>query len=353
MRLLDRYVGKSVLSSVLIVSMIVLGLDMLFAYIGELEDLAGGYDAVQALVYVVLTAPRRLYDLLPVAVLVGCLVGLGTLASNSELTIMRAAGVSVARIIGAVMKPLVVLMLAGVLLGEYAAPYAENLAESRRAMAVGSSEAMKSRGLWHREGNEFIHINAVQPDGVLRGVTRYRFDDERRLTEASFAERATVQQDDWLLEDIRLTRFLDNGHAEVAVAPSSRWNVALSPQLLRILLLDPDVLPLTGLWRYQNYLAEQELDNSAYWLSFWKKLLQPLTTATLVFVAISFIFGPLRSVTLGQRIFTGVLVGFSFRIVQDLLGPSSLVFGFPPLIAVLAPIVVLLLMGIVLMRRAG
>jgi lipopolysaccharide export system permease protein len=212
---------------------------------------------------------------------------------------------------------------------------------------------MKSRGLWHREGNEFIHINAVQPDGVLRGVTRYRFDDERRLTEASFAERATVQQDDWLLEDIRLTRFLDNGHAEVAVVPSSRWNVALSPQLLRILLLDPDVLPLTGLWRYQNYLAEQELDNSAYWLSFWKKLLQPLTTATLVFVAISFIFGPLRSVTLGQRIFTGVLVGFSFRIVQDLLGPSSLVFGFPPLIAVLAPIVVLLVMGIVLMRRAG
>ena len=353
MRLLDRYIGKSVLSSVLIVSMIVLGLDMLFAYIGELEDLTGGYDAIQALVYVVLTAPRRLYELLPVAVLVGCLVGLGTLASNSELTIMRAAGVSVARIIGAVMKPLVVLMIAGVLLGEYAAPYAENHAESRRAMAVGSGEAMKSRGLWHREGNEFIHINAVQPDGVLRGVTRYRFDDERRLTEASFAERATVQADDWLLENIRLTRFLDNGHAEIDVVPSARWNVALSPQLLRILLLDPDVLPLTGLWRYQNYLAEQELDNSAYWLAFWKKLLQPLTTATLVFVAISFIFGPLRSVTLGQRIFTGVLVGFSFRIVQDLLGPSSLVFGFPPLIAVLSPILVLLVMGLVLMRRAG
>lgn len=353
MRRLDRYIGKSVLSSVLIVSMIVLGLDMLFAYIGELEDLAGGYDAIQALVYVLLTAPRRLYDLLPVAVLVGCLVGLGTLASNSELTVMRAAGVSVARIIGAVMKPLLVLMLAGVLLGEYAAPYTENLAENRRAMALGSTEAVKSRGLWHREGNEFIHINAVQPDGVLLGITRYQFDQDNTLQQASFAARATAQQDDWLLEDIRVTRFQQNGHSEIETIPSARWNVALSPELLRILLLDPDVLPLTGLWRYQGYLAEQELDNSAYWLSFWKKLLQPLTTATLVFVAISFIFGPLRSVTLGQRIFTGVLVGFSFRIVQDLLGPSSLVFGFPPLIAVLAPLLVLMVMGVVLMRRAG
>ncbi|HDZ55972.1 MAG TPA: LPS export ABC transporter permease LptG [Pseudomonas xinjiangensis] len=353
MRQLDRYIGSSVLWSVLVVSLIVLGLDMLFAYIGELEDLEGEYDAVEALIYVVLTMPRRLYDLLPVAVLVGCLVGLGTLASNSELTVMRAAGVSVARIIGAVMKPLVFVMVGGVLLGEYAAPYSEGVAESRRAIAVGSGEAIKSKGLWHREGNEFIHINAVQPDGMLRGITRYRFDDERRLLEASFANRATVQGNDWLLQDVQFTRFLDSGNSEVGTLESLRWNAGLSPELLRVVLLEPDVLSLRGLWRYQNYLAEQELNNTAYWLSFWRKLLQPVTTATLVFVAISFIFGPLRSVTLGQRIFTGVLVGFSFRIVQDLLGPSSLVFGFSPLIAVVAPILVLVVMGILLMRRAG
>jgi lipopolysaccharide export system permease protein len=353
MRQLDRYIGTSVLSSVLIVSLIVLGLDLLFAYINELDDLRGEYGALQALEYVVLTTPRRLYDLLPVAMLVGCLIGLGTLASNSELTIMRAAGISVARIIGAVMKPLVVIMVAGVLLGEYAAPYSESVAESRRAIAVGSNEAIRSRGLWHREGEEFIHINAVQPNGVLRGITRYRFDDQRRLQEASFAVRARVQESDWLLENVERTLFDVNGHSRTDVLEQQRWEVGLSPELLRIVLLDPDVLPLRGLWRYQRYLAEQELNNSVYWLSFWRKLLQPVTTAALVFVAISFIFGPLRSVTLGQRVFTGVLVGFSFRIVQDLLGPSSLVFGFPPLVAVLAPILVLVVMGALLMRRAG
>lgn len=353
MRLLDRHIGTTVMFSVVSVALIIVGLDMLFAYIGELEDLEGNYGAFEALIYVFLTFPRRLYELLPMAALVGCLIGLGSLASNSELTVMRASGVSITRIMGAVLKPLLVLMLAGVLLGEYAAPYSENLAESRRALAIGSGEAVKSKGLWHREGDDFIHINAVQPNGTLHGITRYRFDDERRLLETSFAQRARVDNERWLLEDVSATLLEPDGTSRVEQHPQQEWDVGLSPRLLRVVLLDPDVLPLTGIWHYQGYLAQQGLNNSPYWLAFWKKLLQPITTAALVFVAISFIFGPLRSVTLGQRVFTGVLVGFSFRIVQDLLGPSSLVFGFSPLIAVLLPILILVAMGTWLIRRAG
>lgn len=353
MRLLDRHIGKSIFFSVLTVALIIVGLDLLFAYISELEDLEGDYGAVEALTYIFLTTPRRLYELLPMAALVGCLIGLGTLASNSELTVMRASGVSIGRIMGAVLKPLLVLMVAGVLLGEYVAPYSENMAESRRALAVGSGDAVKSKGLWHREGEDFIHINAVQTNGVLHGITRYRFDDQRELLETSFAQRARVQDEHWLLEDVATTLFDADGTSRVEQHEQQRWDVGLSPRLLRVVLLDPDVLPLTGIWHYQNYLAEQGLNNSQYWLAFWKKLLQPLTTAALVFVAISFIFGPLRSVTLGQRVFTGVLVGFSFRILQDLLGPSSLVFGFSPLIAVVLPILILVVMGGWLMRRAG
>ena len=353
MRLLDRHIGKSIFFSVLTVALIIVGLDLLFAYISELEDLEGDYGAVEALTYIFLTTPRRLYELLPMAALVGCLIGLGTLASNSELTVMRASGVSIGRIMGAVLKPLLVLMVAGVLLGEYVAPYSENMAESRRALAIGSGDAVKSKGLWHREGEDFIHINAVQTNGVLHGITRYRFDDQRELLETSFAQRARVQDEHWLLEDVATTLFDADGTSRVEQHEQQRWDVGLSPRLLRVVLLDPDVLPLTGIWHYQNYLAEQGLNNSQYWLAFWKKLLQPLTTAALVFVAISFIFGPLRSVTLGQRVFTGVLVGFSFRILQDLLGPSSLVFGFSPLIAVVLPILILVVMGGWLMRRAG
>src|SRR5690554_3414411 len=112
MRLLDRHIGTTVLLSVLTVTLIIVGLDLLFAYIGELEDLEGDYGALEALIYVVLTIPRRLYEMLPMAALVGCLIGLGTLASNSELTVMRASGVSIPHIMGAVLKPLLILMAA-------------------------------------------------------------------------------------------------------------------------------------------------------------------------------------------------------------------------------------------------
>jgi lipopolysaccharide export system permease protein len=350
---LDRYIGTSVFFAILAVLGIIVSLAMLFSYIDELGDLSETYGLLEAGMWVLLTVPGRIYEMLPMAALIGCLIGLGTLASNSELTIMRAAGVSVGRIVWAVMKPMLVLMLLGILIGEYVAPWSANLAQANRAMAQGGGEAQSSRhGLWHRQGNEFVHINAVQPNGVLLGVTRYQFDQQRNLLSASFARRALYQGDHWQLEDATTT-LLHEQSSEVLQIPSERWGIELSPQLLGAVVLEPDALSVTGLWSYIHYLADQGLANGRYWLAFWNKVLQPLVTGALVLMAISFIFGPLRSVTLGQRVFTGVLVGFVFRIVQDLLGPSSLVFGFPPLVAVLLPATVCALGGLWLLRRAG
>jgi lipopolysaccharide export system permease protein len=145
--------------------------------------------------------------------------------------------------------------------------------------------------------------------------------------------------DHWQLSDVTTTLSHDPGSTEVVSAEviNERWDVALSPQLLNTVVMAPESLSISGLWSYIHYLKDQGLNNGRYWLAFWVKVLQPLVTAALVLMAISFIFGPLRSVTLGQRVFTGVLVGFTFKIAQDLLGPSSLVFGFSPLFAVLVP----------------
>jgi lipopolysaccharide export system permease protein len=350
---LDRYIGISVFMAILAVLGIILGLATLFAFIDEMSDVSETYTLLDVLSYVLLTAPRRLYDMLPMAALIGCLIGLGSLASNSELTIMRAAGVSIGRIVWAVMKPMLVLMLAGVLVGEYVAPASESIAQANRSLAQGSGDSQSAKhGLWHRQGDEFIHVNSVQPNGVLYGVTRYRFDNERHMLSASFARRAEFDTDHWQLSDVSTTLFHEK-NTEVVSTPVERWDVALSPQLLNTVVMTPDSLSISGLWSYIHYLADQGLNNGRYWLAFWVKVLQPLVTAALVLMAISFIFGPLRSVTLGQRVFTGVLVGFTFRIVQDLLGPSSLVFGFPPLFSVLLPAGVCALAGLWLLRRAG
>lgn len=350
---LDRYIGSSVLLAILAVLGIILGLASLFAFIDEMGSVSDSYTVMDVLSFVALTAPRRLYEMLPMAALIGCLIGLGSLASNSELTIMRAAGVSIGRIVWAVMKPMLFLMVAGVLIGEYVAPVTESQAQASRALAQGSGDAQSSKhGLWHRQGEEFIHINAVQPNGLLYGVTRYRFDDQRHMLSSSFARQARFEENYWQLTDVTTTYFRE-GRTEVINVPQERWDVALSPQLLSTVVMAPESLSISGLWGYIHYLADQGLNNGRYWLAFWVKVLQPLVTAALVLMAISFIFGPLRSVTLGQRVFTGVLVGFTFRIAQDLLGPSSLVFGFSPLFAVLVPAGFCALAGVWLLRRAG
>ncbi|SER95510.1 lipopolysaccharide export system permease protein [Pseudomonas sp. NFACC02] len=350
---LDRYIGKSVLLAILGVLGVILGLASLFAFIDEMSEISDSYTLMDATSFVLMTAPRRLYDMLPMAALIGCLIGLGALASSSELTIMRAAGVSIGRIVWAVMKPMLVLMVAGLLIGEYVAPVTEASAQAARSLAQGSGDAQSARhGLWHRQGQEFIHINTVQPNGLLYGVTRYKFDDQRHMLSASFAKQANFKTDYWQLKDVTTTLFHE-GRTDTVFAPEERWDIALSPQLLSTVVLPPESLSMTGLYGYARYLADQGLANGRYWLAFYTKILQPLVTVALVLMAISFIFGPLRSVTLGQRVFTGVLVGFTFRIAQDLLGPSSLVFGFSPLFAVLVPAGVCALAGIWLLRRAG
>ena len=350
---LDRYIGSSVLLAILAVLGIILGLALLFALIDEMRSISSSYTILDVFSFVMLTAPRRLYEMLPMAALIGCLIGLGGLASNSELTIMRAAGVSLGRIVWAVMKPMLVLMLVGVLIGEYVVPATENIAQANRALAQGGGDSQSSKhGLWHRQGDEFIHINAVQPNGLLYGVTRYRFDKDHQMQSASFAIKAQYDQGQWQLSDVSTTLFHGNS-TEVVKTPEERWDVSLSPQLLNTVVMAPESLSIAGLWSYIHYLKDQGLNNGRYWLAFWVKVLQPLVTAALVLMAISFIFGPLRSVTLGQRVFTGVLVGFVFKIAQDLLGPLSLVFGFSPLFAVLVPASICALAGFWLLRRAG
>lgn len=353
MRRLDRYIGNSVFIAIIAVLGIITGLALLFAFIDELNDIGGAYTLLDMASYVGLTAPQRVYDMLPMAALIGCLVGLGSLASNSELTVIRAAGVSIRRIVWAVMKPLLALMLIGLLIGEYVAPWASSLAQSNRSLAQSEGKAQSSKhGLWHRQGNEFIHINAVQQGGQLIGVTRYMFDDQQRLIRSSFAKQALYQENYWQLEDVVYTD-LQERSSQITQAASERWDVEITPELLNTVVMEPDTLPISGLWQYAHYLSEQGLNANRYWLAFWVKVLQPLVTAALVLMAISFVFGPLRSVTLGQRVFTGVVVGFVFRIAQDLLGPASLVFGFAPIVAVILPALICAGFGFWLLRRAG
>lgn len=352
MRLIDRYVMRAVAASILLILLVILALDFVFAYIAELEDTENDYQALEALMFMVYTLPRRLYEFLPLAAFMGVLIGLGQLANNSELVVIRAAGVSLARVTWSAMKPALVVVVISLAIGDFVAPVTERIAQSEKAVArYGGDSAATSRGFWHREGDVFMHFNTVRSTGELHGVSLFRFDGNW-LSEALFAARGEYRKDHWVLHDVTLSELTRHG---ISTEQMERfeWENELSPDVLSVLIVEPDRLAIHGLYTYATYMESQGLNASDYWLAFWKKVLQPIGTAAMVLMAISFVFGPLRQATMGGRIFTGLIAGLGFKYTQDLLGPMSLVYGFNPALATLVPITIAACIGAVLLRRAG
>ena len=349
----DWYVGKAVLTATLGVLLLLVGLDALTSVVDETDDMRDGYSFLNILVYVAYTLPRRIHEFVPFAALIGALIGLGRLAATSELTVMRAAGISMFRMAAMALKPALLFAAVGFSVGEFIAPHTEQLAMSYRALAQHSESAVAGRfGAWNRDGNTFVHVDAVQRGGVAYGVTLLSFDEERRLTKTLVAERATHAGDHWILEQVNLTS-LQAGETSVNEVTLWRWDTAITPQLLTLDVVEPETLPVMQLWPYAQFLKQQGMVFADIELAFWRKVLQPLATLGLVLVAMSFIFGPLRQGTMGARIFVGVIVGVVFRISQDFFGPASLIFGYDPLVAALVPISLCWLGGLwLLWRRA-
>ena len=353
MSYLGRYVMRYVFSAVVLVLLILLSIDAISAVVDGLGDVRNDYHFQDVLYHVGLTLPARIYRNIPFASLIGCLVGLGVLAGNSELIIMRAAGISLVKITGFVLLPVLFVIAFGVALGEYLVPYSDQFAESRRMLLRGEQENLSvSNGVWNREGNEFIHFNGVYPNGKLFGVTRYQFNDDREINQVSFAARATFVKDHWIEEEGVITHF-EQDATRTSTFVTRRWGTALSTDLLKLMVMPADSLSMRSLFDYAHYLDKQEQRSTKYWLAFWGKALQPLSVLGLVLVATSFIFGPLRDATMGFKIFSGVIVGITFQTSQQLLGPSSVVFGFSPFWAVLIPALVCMVLGLVLLRRAA
>lgn len=346
MKRLSRHVSLTVLLAIIMVQLLLLGLDMVFTYIGELDNVKGNYGAFQAFQFVLLQLPRHVYEILPMASLIGAIVGLGTLASNSELTVMRAAGVSTQRIIWWVMRGALVMVVFGLVLGEFVVPQTYQQAEVIKSRALGSTyQSGLISGYWQREGNELINIALVAPGGELIGVSRYIYSPEGRLSEASFAASGHYVDSVWHLTDLHNTEFAADGSSRLVNIPELVWPVGLTPAFLTVAASSPDQLRIGEIMEFGSYLRKQGLDAAAYELQFWKRVLSPISIFSMVLIACSFIFGPLRSVTLGFRIITGVLVGLVIRYGQDAFGYASLIFHWSPLAAVALPIALCLAAG--------
>lgn len=349
--ILDRYIGRSVFVSTVLVFIIILGLFSIILFLDAVNDLGrGNFNMLALISYVLLNLPSRIYEIFPAASLVGATVGLSLLALNSELIAMRAGGVSLASIIFSVLKVSSVFIVVGILLGEMVVPVIGEMAERGREQALKGIFTGHKADIWLRDGNETIRIGEVLPDLSLLDVAIYRFDDRARLQRQDRAKRARYIQGQWQLEDLYRSEIEDT-RVRTRFYARIPWPNGITPELVSVFTVKPQVMPSWVLYRYIRHLRQNQQDTASYELAFWNKVLLPVTTVIMVLLAIPFIFGDIRSGGMGQRVFIGVMLGLAYSLLQNGMGYFGLVYGVPPLVSAALPGALFLFVALFLLRR--
>ena len=351
---MDRHICRTAVSAMVVMLVCFYALTTLFAMVEELGREEQAYGLGEALRFVLYTSPRRIYELAPYVIFLGALIGLGTLAGNSEVTVLRAAGTSLWRIFFALAIPVLGASVAAAALGEYAAPRLDAAGEAVRSRALQDSTTIRLEGYWHRQGSVYTRVDALGADGELIGVDQFDLRG-KDLRAASRAESAVFDDEGglWHLSNVRSTR-IGEGRTVVEARDEAPWLSDVDPRLLAArALVDPRKLSIADLRLQIRRLDRERLSADTYRIAFWGKTLQPLATLGLALLAVGLVVGPLREAGMGARLSVGVAAGLLFKYLQDLLAPASVVFDIPPWLAVLASIAVCWIAGWVLIRRAG
>lgn len=353
MTILDRYLARAVIGGSLLVLAVLMALSAFVGVVGQLGDVGTvDYGLLEAVFFVLLTLPGQAVELMPVAVLIGTLLSLGTLAGQNELTVMRAAGMSVSRIARGALYGGLLLAVACVLLAEGVAPAAERHADQMRASALDRSVNMLGRGgAWLRDGEQYINTRQSAATGELAGVYIYRFDEQGRLEVAAEARQALYRDGSWRLQGVRETRPRAE-RVEAGEVADRPWETGIGPRLLSLISVSPEMLSARGLYRYINYLEANSLDADSYRIAFWFKLVIPAALPVMVLLAMPFLFGSLRSAGAGQRLMVGLVIGIGFYLVNITLQNVGALLMVPPVLVAWTPTALLLGVSVWIIRRS-
>ncbi len=353
MVILDRYLGKIILQYTLISMGVLLALFTFVNFLDQLGSIGkGNYGIVQAIEYVILTIPRLLYELFPMAALLGTIIGLSLLANDSELIVMRASGVSMVQITAAALKMGGMFVIFAIIVGEVVSPLTETKAQRGRAEAMQQNIQQQTNfGLWMRDVQTYVNVGEVLPDLTLLRVKVFEFDDEKHLRSMVTADDGIFRDGFWLVNNVKQTLIDPGGKTETLHTPSAQWQSRVTPQILSVFLIKPDQLSFWQLSRYIKHLAANQQKTDPFELAFWGKLMLPLSTAVMVVLAIPFVFTNIRSGGLGRSLFIGIMLGLGFYAANKGFGYVVLANGLSPFLGATLPVICFLFLALVMMRR--
>jgi lipopolysaccharide export system permease protein len=351
---IDLYLARFTIQGFLLVLSVLVVLFSFMELLIQINDVGkGAYRLPDAFAYVGLTIPKRMVDLMPLAALLGSIIALGLLADHQELTAMQAAGISVQRIAFSVLGTSVALMLVAIIMAEFIAPPLDQQARIRRSRAIYGKPVMLSKeGFWVRHGSSYVRVGRTLSPERAADVEVYQLDESGRLRQFIVAQEAVIEGlNDWRLVHIRAKVFEGDTVAEKPM-DDYRLTAFLTPTQVAMLELPPDSLSLSDLWGYIRSLNERGENSATYSLAFWQKVCLPVTTSVMTLLSLTFIFGSTRIRNAAQRIFAGMLTAVVFYLANQILGHLGLVADLPPLLTTLAPLGVILILALKLLRRA-
>ena len=380
LKVLSRYVKINALLAIIAAVIGLWALQLVFSYLSELDSLDDSYTMAEAIKYIFYRSPYFLEQFMPTGALLGAVVGLGLLANNSELVVMRAAGVSVYRIVGWVLQPALIFVILALIINQFVLPYSNQLAKVINS-EDNSSLVTSVRGYWtvqprfeettdgktKADGSDILYIDYADVKGNIGEVKRWHLDNNGNLQTAVHAEGGQYigreplstasskpseqYRYEWQLNNMTKLSINQGFESSKAVSPSDTLSLPFAPESVYLLTRQAEDLSLTQLYEHRQFMRQQGTRSLSHELAFWQKLLSPLSILSLVIVACSFVFGSLRTHSLGLRIVVALLFGLLFSYMQDLVGFVSLATGFSPLLMVILPIIASAVLGGYLLKR--
>lgn len=338
MSILAKYLVGSILRNTFLVLMLLLSITALYEFISQLGNLEGEFGVAQALLFALLRLPQLSFEMLPIATLIGSLLGLGMLATNSELIVMQTAGVSTAQISKLVSTSGLFIVLFSILMGEFVGPSLDHYARNMRDEArYGSQGADFGNAVWVKDNQSILHLERVNTDYDFGSLYLFRFNDDNSLKSIAIAENSGIDRNEkWVLNDFRETRFEKN---RVIISSSQTINESfeLNSELLGVTLVKPISLSIRELLGYVRYLKKNDLFSSRYEIELWSRLSSVLTIILMPILALAFVFGSLREVGAGARLTIGLVIGLVYFLLSELIFNYGQVYNINPILTAWIP----------------
>lgn len=339
MKLLTRYLSREIYFSVALVFAALIMLFALLDLINELNSMGrGDYRLGYVLLFVTLTIPGHVYELFPVAVLIGTIFAMVQMAANSELTVYRSSGVSLKQMIRALLRIAAPLVVMCFLIGEFVAPPSERMAQQLRLRAQNAQVSLKEfrSGVWVKDERSFINVKSVLPDTSLLDVSIYEFDERYHLRSIIVAEHAEyLEESRWRLEGIKETRFEERG-ATVNNRVNAEWRSSLNPDILSVLLVVPEQMSAWHLFQYTVHLRENHQKTVRYEIAMWNKLVYPFAVLVMMLLALPFSAYQRREGGISGKIFMGIVLGLSFHFIGRLFANMGALNDWSPVLSATA-----------------